>query len=217
MKTGHLTKDIHWLGHSGFRWDGSRTVYFDPWKIGPSAKPADIVFVSHEHFDHCSKPDIKSISTGETVVVTCAPAMRELRSAGLACKEIEVLAPGDTAEVYGVKIRAVASYNIGKPFHPKADKKVGFIVTMDGISVYHAGDTDAIPEMKGLRCDVALLPVSGTYVMTPDEAALVAADIKPKAAVPMHYAEIVGTAADARRFRELLEGKVEVDILKKGE
>jgi L-ascorbate metabolism protein UlaG (beta-lactamase superfamily) len=120
-------------------------------------------------------------------------------------------------ELHGLPVKAVESYNIGKPFHTKGSNKVGFIVTMDGVSVYHAGDTDAIPEMKDFRCDVALLPVSGTYVMSADEAAAAALEIKPEVAVPMHYADIAGTAADARRLREVLKGKVEVEILKKGE
>jgi len=217
MNTDPIAKYLHWLGHSSFRWDGSRTIYFDPWKIKKGIKPADIIFVSHEHFDHCSKVDIGLIANKKTVVLTCQAASLELNPVEPFCKEIRVLAPGDEIEVYGVMVRAVASYNIDKPFHQKVSNKLGFIVTMDGVSVYHAGDTDVIPEMRDIRCDIALLPISGTYVMSPDEAAGAALDMKPKVAVPMHYADIVGTAADAKKFKELLKGKVEVEILKKGE
>ena len=108
----------------------------------------------------------------------------------------------------------MASYNIGKEFHTQDSRKLGFIVTIDGITIYHAGDTDNIPEMKDYRCDIALLPVSGTYVMTAEEAAEAALAIKPKIAVPMHYGDIVGSLADAQRFQELLKGKIEVKILK---
>ena len=191
--------DIHWLGHDSFRWEASKTIYFDPWKIARGSKKADIILISHEHFDHCSKVDIGMIATKDTVVVTSAAAARELKPSEPFCKEVKVLVPGETFETGGVEIKATESYNVGKSFHPKADKKLGFIVTMDGKSVYHAGDTDAIPEMSGYRCDVALLPVSGTYVMTADEAAIAALAIKPKIVIPMHYGDIVGGAADANR------------------
>ena len=212
-----MMENLHWLGHSSFRWEGSKTVYFDPWKIAKGAKKADIILVSHEHFDHCSKVDIGMISTKETVVVTCEAAARELKPSEPFCKEVKALMPGDALEVSGVTIKATASYNLGKTFHSKASNKLGFIVTMDGISVYHAGDTDAIPEMAGYRCDVALLPVSGTYVMSADEAAGAAIIMRPKFAVPMHYADIVGSVADAKRLQKLLIGKVEVNILRKEE
>ena len=119
-------------------------------------------------------------------------------------------------EALGVGIQAVPSYNINKEFHPKKAGKLGFIVTIDGTVIYHAGDTDHIPEMDSYRCDIALLPVSGTYVMTADEAAQAAAAMRPKVAVPMHYGDIVGSDADAKAFADQLRGTVEVRILKKG-
>jgi L-ascorbate metabolism protein UlaG (beta-lactamase superfamily) len=210
-----MIENLHWLGHSSFRWEGSKTIYFDPWKIAKDAKKADIILVSHEHFDHCSKVDIGMISTKETLVVTCEAAARELKPVEPFCKEVKTLLPGGALDISGVKIIATASYNLGKTFHSRDSNKLGFIVTMDGVSVYHAGDTDAIPEMVGYRCDVALLPVSGTYVMSADEAAGAALIMRPKIAVPMHYADIVGSASDARRLQELLKGKVEVRIPRK--
>jgi len=212
-----LTENLHWLGHASFRWEGSKVVYFDPWKIAKGAKKADIILVSHEHFDHCSKVDIGLISTKETVVVTCDAAARELKPSAPFCAQIKVLAPGDTFGTGGVRIRATESYNIGKPFHARAGKRLGFIVTMDGISVYHAGDTDAIPEMGRNSCDIALLPVSGTYVMSADEASGAALAVKPKVVVPMHYGDIAGSVADAKRLQGLLEGKIKVEILGKEE
>lgn len=210
-----ITEHLHWLGHSSFRWEGSKTIYFDPWKIANAAKKADIILVSHEHFDHCSKVDIGLISTKETIIIASEAAACELKPSEPFCKEVRAISPGGSIEISGVKIIATASYNIGKSFHSKSSNKLGFIVTMDGVSVYHAGDTDAIPEMSGYRCDVALLPVSGTYVMSADEAAGAVLAIRPKTAVPMHYADIVGSAADANRFQELLKGNVEVNIMRK--
>lgn len=210
-----MTDNLHWLGHAGFRVDGAKIIYFDPWKVTKNPKKAGIIFISHEHFDHFSLDDIKLISSKDTVIVTCKAVAGELADKNVECKEIKILSPGDDIELSGIKISAVASYNLNKQFHTRDSGKLGFIVESEGIKIYHAGDTDKIPEMEGFVCDVALLPVSGTYVMTADEAAKAALVLKPKFAVPMHYGDIVGTGADAKRFKELLEGKVEVKILKK--
>lgn len=212
-----MIEKLHWLGHSSFRWEGSKVVYFDPWKLSKNSKKADIICVSHEHFDHLSKSDIAIIASPETVIVTCASGAKLLEPSKVGCKEIRTMAPGDSITLAGVKIEAVASYNIGKKFHPRNTNKLGFIVTMDGISVYHAGDTDRIPEMDGLKCDVAILPISGTYVMDALEAAEAALAIRPKMAVPMHYGDIIGSDSDAERFAALLKGKIETKIMKKEE
>lgn len=209
-----MTEKLHWLGHASFRLDASKTVYFDPWKLAKNAKKADIIFISHEHFDHFSKDDLAIISTENTVFVTDKTVSRQLKGE-VKYKEIKALLPKDSIEIDGVKIQAVASYNLNKEFHTDDSQKLGFIVTIDGVSIYHAGDTDNIPEMKDYRCDIALLPVSGTYVMTADEAAEAALAIKPKVVIPMHYGDIVGSQADAERFQELLRDKVEVKILEK--
>ena len=178
---------------------------------------ADIIFISHEHYDHCSKDDVKIISSPGTVVVTCEAGAKKLSSLKSVCKEIRAMAPGDSCEIDGVGVKAVASYNTNKEFHLKYTKKLGFIVTMDGVSLYHAGDTDRIPEMGEVKCDMALLPISGTYVMTADEAAKAALVMKPKVAIPIHYGDIIGTDSDAKHFQDVLKGKVEVKILRKEE
>ncbi|MFH1189578.1 MAG: MBL fold metallo-hydrolase [Candidatus Omnitrophota bacterium] len=212
-----MIENLHWLGHSSFRWQGSKTVYFDPWKLSKNAVKSDIICVSHEHYDHFSKPDITAISMPETVIVTCENVERDIDPREIGCKEARVMAPGESIDIYGVKIEAVASYNTDKLFHTKRSKKLGFIVTMDGVSVYHAGDTDRIPEMSGVRCDIALLPIGGTYTMTAGEAAEAALSIRPKVAVPMHYGTVPGAISDTDRFERDLKGKVEVKILRKEE
>lgn len=214
-----MLENLHWLGHASFRLDASRLIYFDPWKLPKNSKKAEIIFISHDHFDHFSKDDVTSLSTKDTIIVTDKSVGKQLQGK-LVCKEIKALEPGNnitlsTSEVNKVKVQAVYSYNLNKEFHPKESGKLGFIVTIDGISIYHAGDTDYIPEMKDYVCDIALLPVSGTYVMTADEAANAALTIKPRAAIPMHYGDIVGSNSDAERFRDLLKDKIEVRILKK--
>ena len=201
---------ITWLGHDGFLIDASKKIYFDPYQIegGPTA---DIICISHEHFDHCSPEDVAKIQGPDTVIVT------ERQSEGKLSGDIRVMKPGDALEVDGVTIRAVVSYNTHKDFHPRNNGWLGFIVEIDGVSIYHAGDTDFIPEMKDIEVDIALLPVSGTYVMTADEAVKAALAIQPKLAIPMHYGAIVGDESDAETFKAALDGKVDVLILKKGQ
>lgn len=210
-----MMDNLHWLGHASFRFQGSKILYFDPWKLTKAVKEAGIILISHEHFDHFSIDDIKLISSKDTVIITSKSVAKDLEGKGVVCKEIKSLSPGDNIEVSGVKIRAVASYNTNKNFHTKESKKLGFIAAIDGIRIYHAGDTDLIPEMEDYTSDIALLPVSGTYVMTAEEAAQAALRIKPKIAVPMHYGDIVGTDADARKFKDLLKDKIDVILLRK--
>ena len=199
-----MIDDIHWLGHDSFRLDGSSTVYIDPWKLSADAPPADLILVTHDHFDHFSADDIARVSTPRTTLI--GPASVTAQVVGVAAI---TLSAGETTTVGGVNVTAVPAYNInkfrapGEVFHPPAAGGLGYIVELDGRRIYHAGDTDAIPEMREVRCDVALLPVSGTYVMTAEEAGEACRMISATAVVPMHFGDIVGTAADAARFEGL--------------
>lgn len=191
-----LLRKIHWLGHDSYRIDGPPAIYIDPWKLPPGSPAADLILVSHDHFDHCSPEDVESIRGEATVVVAQSSAAAKLRA------PVRVLQVGKSIEVAGVRIEGVPAYNVDKKFHPKADGHLGFIVHLGGERLYFAGDTDLIPEMDGLVCDVALLPVSGTYTMTAEEAVRAAGVIRPRVAVPMHYgAGVAGTADDAETFR----------------
>ena len=177
--TVSLLERLHWLGHASFRLDGPPTIYIDPWKLSGEQPQADIVLVSHGHHDHCSPEDIGRVSGAATVIVAGARAVGQLEG------DVRELRPGESTKVAGVEIEAVPAYNIGKRYHPREEAGLGFIVTVGGERLYFAGDTDRIPEMVGLECDVALLPVGGTYTMNAVEAAQAAADIKPRIAVPM--------------------------------
>ena len=203
-----IARNLTWLGHDAFRLEVDATVlYFDPFKLKGSPPKADIILVSHEHYDHCSPEDIAKIQKPDTLIITDSKAAAKLTG------RIVRLAPGETHTTGDLKIEAVPSYNINKQFHPAANRWLGFIVTAKGVAIYHAGDTDRIPEMKTFKADIALLPVSGTYVMTADEAAQAALDLKPAVAIPMHYGSIVGDQSDAERFAHLLAGKIPVTIL----
>ena len=212
-----MIENIHWLGHDSFRLDGSSTVYIDPWKLSADAPPADLVLVTHDHYDHFSPDDIARLSTPRTTLI--GPASVTAKVDGVAAV---TLCAGETATVGGVTVAAVAAYNVdkfrqpGEVFHPRAAGGLGYIVELDGRRIYHAGDTDAIPEMRDVRCDVALLPVSGTYVMTAEEAAEACRMISAAAVVPMHFGDIVGTAADAARFEGLCGIPVTVLPLEQG-
>lgn len=202
-KIDQMLTRLQWLGHSSFRLDGPPTIYFDPWQLPAGSPPADLVLISHEHHDHCSPDDVAAIRQEHTIVVANPSAAKTLGS------RVTVLRPGERTTAAGVEIEAVPAYNTNKRFHPRQAQHVGFVVNVQGVRFYHAGDTDHIPEMAEIECDVALLPVSGTYVMTADEAVAAAHDIQPRVVVPMHYgAGVVGTEADARRFRDRWEGQV---------
>ena len=203
-----LNLEITRIAHDTFRIAGSKVIYTDPFKVTKSDE-ADIVLLSHEHFDHLSLEDLQKVIFPGTAIVagsSCKDGLKDVK-----VKEKLYLDPGGKHRVGHVEIEAVPAYNVnkyrepGQHFHPKAAKHVGFVVKMDGTTFYYAGDTDFIPEMKSIHCDIALLPVSGTYVMTVEEAVEAAAAIHPKIAVPMHYAAIVGTEADAHKFKSLVK------------
>ena len=205
MTPQEMVGKIHWLGHDSFYVQGSKTVYIDPWEIsgGPEA---DLVLVTHDHFDHCSPDDVARISKAGTVVLT------EPASAAKLSGDVRTMTPGQSLDLGGVKVTAVPSYNTDKDFHPKSNNWLGFVIELDGVSIYHTGDADFIPEMADLDVDIALIPVSGTYVMNADQAIDAARAIKPKIAVPMHYGKIVGTEDDARRFAEALKSEMTVVV-----
>jgi L-ascorbate metabolism protein UlaG (beta-lactamase superfamily) len=203
-----MAKKIVWLGHDAFRIEAGKTVYFDPFGI-PKGPLADLILISHDHFDHCSPEDVAKIQGKKTIVLT------EKDSAAKLPGDVRVMRPGDTLDLESIRVEAIPSYNTDKNFHPKKNGWLGFVLEMEGVRIYHAGDSDFTPEMRSLKVDIALLPVSGTYVMNADQAVKAALSINPKLAIPMHYGAIVGSEQDALRFKNGLEGKVEVLILPK--
>jgi len=207
MGVQEVVKNITWLGHDGFLIKGDgKAIVIDPFQV-KKCEPADVILVTHEHYDHCSPEDIQKVQEASTVIVTEADSAKKLSG------DVRVVQPGDKLTVSGIQIEAVPAYNTNKNFHPKQNGWLGFVLTVDGVRIYHAGDTDLIPEMDSIKADIALLPVSGTYVMTAEEAVEAAKIIKPKLVIPMHYDSIVGSADDARRFCDALAGTCEVVVL----
>lgn len=206
----HVADKITWLGHSSFRIDAEKVIYIDPYQLskGPMA---DLVLITHSHHDHLSPKDLDKIKNPDTVFVTEKSSVKPLTG------DVQIMAAGDSITACGIKIEAVHAYNLNKKFHPRKNGWLGFILEIDGIRIYHAGDTDYIPEMKKIDADIALLPVSGTYVMTAEEAVKAAMDISPGLAIPMHYGTLVGEVNDAEIFQNQLAGRIDVKILNKEE
>jgi len=199
---------LTWYGHDCFKIvGGGKVVVIDPFQLAAPKEPADIILITHEHFDHCSPKDFNLLMKPETVVYAAAACGTDLEVGKLV-----TVRPGERYEEGGVVIETVPAYNIDKSFHPNDGTRVGFVVTIEGQRIYHAGDTDFIPEMKGLHgISVALVPVSGTYVMTAEQAADAVDSFKPALAIPMHHGSIIGGSADGERFMEL--ATVPVSIL----
>ena len=204
-----MQENIFWLGHSSIRITGEKVIYIDPWKIGGGEK-ADLILISHSHFDHLSVEDVEKIRKPETVILTTPDSAAKLAG------DVREIRPGESAVVAGILVEAVPAYNTvrmrspGVPFHPREEGWLGFVVTAGGKRIYYAGDTDLTPEMKDVRADIAILPVGGTYTMNAEEAAELANLIRPEAAIPIHWGDIVGSAADAERFKALCRVPVEI-------
>lgn len=201
--------DVAWLGHATFRIAGSVVVYTDPFVIPDAEEKADLILITHDHYDHCDASKVREIAKEDTVIITtqaCAPKLEG---------DVRTLSEGHSLTAKGVAVKAVPAYNPAKPYHPRG-AGVGFVFTVDGVKFYIAGDTDKIPEMDSLadeNIDVALLPVGGTYTMDAGGAADAVRAIKPRIVIPMHYGAIQGTASDSGNFEELVGDAAEVRVL----
>jgi L-ascorbate metabolism protein UlaG (beta-lactamase superfamily) len=192
-----LLQGITWLRHASFRIEAPGcVVYVDPWKLKGKPAPADLILITHEHHDHFSPDDVNKIRTPSTTVVSIAAVTSQLSG------DLRTVQAGDRLTVKGIDIEVVPAYNVDKRFHPRAKGGVGYIVTVDGRHIYHAGDTDVIPEMADMQVDVALMPVSGTYTMNASEAASAVNEMKPAMAVPMHWGDTIGKPEHAVEFRD---------------
>lgn len=214
--------DLRWLGHSGFLIENSKTIYIDPFQISEGLPKADLILITHSHYDHCSIEDLRKIVTENTKIVLTADCQSKITKFEEPIKMI-IAEPGQEFDFSGIKIIAVPSYNINKEFHPKDEGWLGYLIKMEDIIIYHAGDSDIIPEMQKLtghnqkeKTFVALLPVGGRFTMNPEEAFEVANLLKPSLAIPMHWGSIVGTKEDAEEFCELCtEKNIKAKILDK--
>ena len=192
-----MEKLVKWLGHASVRIEGDKIIYIDPWKLKKGGLKADIILITHDHYDHCSVEDVEKIKKEDTKIVAHSLCKDRLKG------EVYFVKPGDKLKLWDIEIEAVPAYNIGKKFHPKEYQGLGYIVTTKGVRIYHAGDTDYIPEMENIETDIILLPIGGTYTMNVEEAVKAVNTIKPRLAIPIHYGSIVGSQSDAQKFKEL--------------
>lgn len=189
-----------WFRQAAIRWlDDERCIYIDPWGVPDDAPTADVILITHAHFDHFQPDQIAMLSTPETRLVAPHDVAAELSG------HVTPVAPGESHEVAGVAVTTVPAYNVVEDRldkHPKANRWVGYVIELGGVSYYHAGDTDHAPELDDVRADVAFVPIGGTFTMEPDEAAGLVKRIVPRLAVPMHFGFVCGVPLDGERFRD---------------
>ena len=199
-----MLKNIEVLYHSSIRISKNKVIYIDPFKIDKNYNDADIVFITHDHFDHYSEEDIDKVINENTTIIIPEELLTKLLRKGINKNAIITVEPNEKYMVQGIKFETIPAYNTNKTFHPKENGWVGYIITLDDIRYYIAGDTDITEENRKVKCDVAFVPVGGTYTMDFKEAAQLINIIKPKFAIPVHYGSVVGSKQDATDFIKLL-------------
>lgn len=199
-----MLENIEVLCHSSIKINEEKVIYIDPFRVDKDYNDADIIFITHDHYDHYSEEDIDKVKKNDTVIIAPEELLTKLLRKGFRQDYIITVDPEENDMVEGIKFETVPAYNTNKQFHPKENGWVGYIIEIKGIRYYIAGDTDITEENKKVKCDVAFVPVGGTYTMDFKEAAYLINEIKPKIAVPIHYGSIVGTNQDATDFVRLL-------------
>ena len=210
-----MLENIEVLYHSSIRINKEKTIYIDPFKIDRNYNDADIVFITHDHYDHYSEEDIDKVINENTTIIIPEELLTKLLRKGINKNAIITVEPNEKYVVQGIKFETIPAYNTNKTFHSKKNGWVGYIIIINGIRYYIAGDTDITEENKKVKCDVAFVPVGGTYTMDFKEAAQLINEIQPKIAVPIHYGSVVGTKQDATDFIKLLHPSIKGIILMK--
>lgn len=208
-----MLENIEVLCHSSIRINKEKVIYIDPFKINKNYNDADIIFITHDHYDHYSEEDIDKVIKEDTTIVIPKDLLKKLLKKGINKDAIIVAEPNKEYETQGINFNTIPAYNINKKFHPKENNWLGYIITINNVKYYVAGDTDITDENRKVKCDVVFVPVGGTYTMDFKEAARLINEIKPKIAVPIHYGSIVGTEQDARNFINLLNSEIKGVIL----
>lgn len=207
-----MLENIQVLYHSSIKINKEKVIYIDPFKIEDNCHDADIIFITHSHYDHYSEEDIKKIIKEDTKIVVTND-LQETASKLTNEENVISVQPNENHCAEGISFETIPAYNSNKQFHPKQNNWVGYVIKLNGVKYYIAGDTDITDENKTVKCDVAFVPVGGTYTMTAKEAAKLVNIIKPKIAIPIHYGSVVGTKQDAIDFISMLDEGIEGKIL----
>lgn len=210
-----MLDNVEVLCHSCIKISKHKVIYIDPFKIEKDYHDADLIFITHDHFDHYSEIDIDKVRKEDTVIIVPEELLVKVLKQGFRQDYIITVDPGDVEMVSGIRFEAIAAYNIDKKFHPKENSWVGYIIEVGGSKYYIAGDTDVTEENKKVKCDVAFVPVGGTYTMDFKEAAVLVNEIRPKVAIPTHYGSVVGNEQDATDFIRLLHPSIKGIIMMK--
>ena len=209
-----MTENIRIFTQNSIRIESAQgAIYIDTFKMNEAPHDAAYILITHDHYDHFSPDDIEKVANKNTILVVPEKMKSKADKIFGMVKRIETVSPGIKTEIDGLGIEAVPSYNIIKPFHPKSAGWVGYILNIDGERIYIAGDTDLTKEAKEVKCDIALIPIGGTYTMDAKKAAELVNIIKPKTVIPTHYGSIVGTAKDADAFAKLVDESIDVNII----
>ena len=208
----NTAKNVKIVNHFTVRIEGEKILYSDPFHVKAAPQDGDIILITHEHHDHLSPEDIRKVAKREAWIVLPKSCREAAAKAGLSDRRLLFLSAGEEADVLGALIKAVPAYNVNKQFHTRERGWLGYVVTMNGLRYYIAGDTDDNKDVRQVQCDVAIVPVGGTYTMTAEEAAELVNSIRPAVAVPAHYGDIVGTKEDAERFAALLSRDIACDF-----
>ena len=210
-----MLENIEVLCHSCIKFNKGEVIYFDPFKIEKNYNDADVIFITHDHYDHYSEEDIDKVIKEETIIVAPEDLLTKLLKKGFERDNMVLVTPNQKYTVKGIEFQTIPAYNVNKQFHPKANEWVGYVLKIEGVTYYIAGDTDITEENKKVKCDVAFVPVGGTFTMDYKEAAELINEIKPKIAVPTHYGSIVGEKSDGISFSKLVSPEIEVEVLMK--
>lgn len=208
-----MLENISIIHHSSIKFSDNIKIYFDPYKINENNNDADIIFITHNHYDHYSENDIKKIYNANTKFIIPKDLEKELLNLGIKKENIVTVAPNNNYNVLDISFKTIPAYNINKPFHPQENNWVGYLINYNNFTYYIAGDTDITEDNKLIKCDIAFLPIGGKYTMNYKEAAELTNIIKPKIVVPIHYGLIVGTTEDAIEFSKLINKDITCKIL----
>lgn len=208
-----MLENIEVLCHSSIKINKEKVIYIDPFKIENNYNDADIIFITHSHYDHYSEEDINKVKNNETTIIAPCDATSKLLENGIEKDKVILVEPNKKYSVKGINFETIPAYNTNKKFHPKENGWVGYIIQLEENKYYILGDTDITEENRKVKCDVAFVPVGGIYTMDFKEAADLINEIKPKIAVPIHYGSIVGTKQDGIKFSKLLDSGIQCKIL----